>query len=525
MKLTLLTLVSLFSLTVPLPIARAGGDIGNGGGGFVCHDPRNLSVITEVVSGDLFRGRTELELSIPRDTTLSADQQARRALERLSRHVRPELSNKLFEIYSQLLDTLARPETFLEADLLIADLGQSKPRYGRIDCDFRYIIDYDNQGLVKAVSNFYQEMKMATDKAALHVHETIFKLARAFGAKDSEAVQFLTAYLFAETEYTLAISKLAEVLFTNGQPKAHVLGGCVKNHSIARMAEGVQNCSRQVEEAKQLPAPIMQHMLFTLEDLNEQFDVTSLLKGCGMSGSAEQRVADCRERLKDLPAIPEWFPPSFLKASPRGPRLFLGCGTQFGSSLEVRERDCEEKINFQKSLSPAVLRTYFKSSDPRKKPSKSIHVITVMHVQGHETVLWRDNDGELWTFSRRDVYDYKEAKSECERAHKVFQTEGRIFRLPLPREPEGWLDSFEDVWMGLGWRIDQLHEQHKATLGISRYRFYGSAHTTLDRYGYYSEETVNDITAVEMTPEPWTLYLGNTDIKNDHATFLACHSF
>jgi hypothetical protein len=237
--------------------AHATGAISGGGGkGVVCRDPSGA--ITSAQTLDLYEGRVLYGLNIPVFNKVTMQTQLAHALSIIPKSVRP-----LIEGYANSVQQNMRLVHGIDLqpidDALVVALPQG--------CMAEQLANYFSDTNVVVNGDIWDRMS-ESDRAALILHEAVYKAARLYGATDSQRSRHVVASLFdpgtAWTEPQIPLPQNGLKCFAKGTyfvayPQGdswvmqfQVLGGHIRMSDTQGIIFGT-NGEYDLNEAKTLP--------------------------------------------------------------------------------------------------------------------------------------------------------------------------------------------------------------------------------------------------------------------------------
>lgn len=187
---------------IAIPLAQAGNESGHGGVSIVCRDSRQRILSVELL--DTFEGRYQYGLSIT-DRDIPTLEQVDLAALQLS--IRKDLQDE----FKKTFDQIWANSRFVEYGVGLNPTNDAFPVINKRGCAYEQLAVYSFDGQVLVDKELYNWMSY-TDRAALWVHESIYKMARTRGASSSITSRKITAYLFAQPSYPRELAKLLDVI-------------------------------------------------------------------------------------------------------------------------------------------------------------------------------------------------------------------------------------------------------------------------------------------------------------------------
>lgn len=195
----LIVLQAVIFLASKNAYATGGRDVGNGGGVWTCRPGESLqSQIRWIQFVDLFEGRSELGLNIPRSSELS--------FEALLDSVERKIFSVNREYYAEYAEQIQKVRQNLQIregiQLEIIDDALYSSRPAPETCTggtirYEQLANYRDDGVILVDKRLWEEL-FVIDQAALYVHEAVYALLRAKeNAQDSRKSRKVTAYLFS----------------------------------------------------------------------------------------------------------------------------------------------------------------------------------------------------------------------------------------------------------------------------------------------------------------------------------------
>lgn len=193
---------------IAIPLAEAGNESGHGGVSIVCRTKDNSIKSVELL--DTFEGNHQYNLKIG-GSELPVEDQIEAAQNRLSSRtdVLTEFQNELAHVQAHI--------HFLKEGVGLNPTDDAFPVINKKGCKYEQLAVYTDAGQVLVDAELFGFLSK-TDQAALYVHETIFKMARARGAKSSVEARKLTAYLFIRPNQPAVIKELLASMFAPPAP-------------------------------------------------------------------------------------------------------------------------------------------------------------------------------------------------------------------------------------------------------------------------------------------------------------------
>jgi hypothetical protein len=173
-------------------MASAGTKDGGGGPSIICNGPDGKVATAQLL--DLYEAQVRFGLTVPTSSDAAAKQlQAAFA----------KLENYNWYLASDVEDALATAEskvTFLPAGVIMApgvDLGDSYAAVIPDGCQLAYAGYYEADGTLRISQDIWSKLDQ-TSRAALFMHEALYKVARDIGHQDNSLVsRELNGYLFS----------------------------------------------------------------------------------------------------------------------------------------------------------------------------------------------------------------------------------------------------------------------------------------------------------------------------------------
>lgn len=201
--------VNLVACCLVVPFAaQAGEREGHGGVSIVCRN--QVGQIASVELLDTFEGNNQYNLKIG-GSELPIEDQIEAAQNRLVS--RPEI----LENFQVELAHVQAHIQFLKEGVGLNPTDDAFPLINKKGCKYEQLAVYTDAGQVLVDAELYGSLSK-TDQAALYVHETIYKMARARGAKSSVESRKLTAYLFTRPNQPAVIRQLLISMFVPPPP-------------------------------------------------------------------------------------------------------------------------------------------------------------------------------------------------------------------------------------------------------------------------------------------------------------------
>jgi hypothetical protein len=195
---TWITLVATIA-TCQIPLSLAGQERGNGGGAWICRENDNAIRWAELV--DLYEGKVEFNLTIPKPFDLTMDQQLRAVEEKIN-----QAAPDVFLVYEFYRDEVKKAARMLSnARLEVVDDALYRLLPLEESCmeghlTYEQVANYTNYGVILINQRIYDKLT-ATDQAALWVHEAIYKMFRETRSdQNSVRTRELIAHLFSTTD-------------------------------------------------------------------------------------------------------------------------------------------------------------------------------------------------------------------------------------------------------------------------------------------------------------------------------------
>lgn len=189
-------LVVITHCTLLIAAAKGGGKEGSGGSTVVCRDA--TGAIQSVEFLDLYEGQEEYRLNIEKKSG-TAEEQAR-AMEKRLLLADPDY----FAPFRKELDFILERKNVLDKGVGVNPVYDSFPTLFKKDCKIEQLANYKGNGVVHIDGDFWEKMG-ETDRAALYVHEAVYKLIRDTEpvlAKDSAKARIITGHLFSDLSDT-----------------------------------------------------------------------------------------------------------------------------------------------------------------------------------------------------------------------------------------------------------------------------------------------------------------------------------
>ncbi len=186
-------MIILSMLLMALSAMTHADEVGNGGGAFVCRDSQGKIESAELV--DLFEGRREpyfLNISTTNDSSMESQMNA--AVEKIKLHA-PDLSPK----FKEALNYTLQRKRFIESNEELLEFRDDLQVIGKKGCPREQLANFTPLGVVLVDAEIYNAMDN-TNKAALWVHEAIYKVLRGEGDTDSRKASLMTAIVFSDLE-------------------------------------------------------------------------------------------------------------------------------------------------------------------------------------------------------------------------------------------------------------------------------------------------------------------------------------
>jgi hypothetical protein len=211
-KLNVIPLLFSAALLQAIP-AFAGTDVGNGGGAYVCRDAQGQ--ITSAELADLYIGQSRYGLTIPKDETKYADPEAERdAIElavfgaiRKLREGNRVFANAVRQAYNRSLKhlKLTGPKDRL---VQFNDALQPIEKEG---CPREQLANYTDVNELWVETKIWNALSI-TDKAALRVHEAVYKVLRSdpYQAADSRHAVRLVAHAFSTFRFESVVALMPD---------------------------------------------------------------------------------------------------------------------------------------------------------------------------------------------------------------------------------------------------------------------------------------------------------------------------
>lgn len=188
-KLTMIVLACVSTSTV---FASIGGMEGGGGKGVVCRDSDGHIKSAEVL--DLYEARVQYQLMIP----VSTKPYMLQAIEAISPLKRTIVAFDYDAIVKSIYD-IDRVKNVLPPGTKLQDVDDAFPVIlpGK-NCALEQFANYYNDSNILIDGEIWQALD-AQGKAALVVHEAIYRFMRTYGAKNSQKARINVGHLFAQT--------------------------------------------------------------------------------------------------------------------------------------------------------------------------------------------------------------------------------------------------------------------------------------------------------------------------------------
>lgn len=205
MKLILSICLSL----VVAQVASAHGGMSTGGGaGIACLDSNGILVRAETL--DLYEGKNRFGYSIQQTDSVEATQQFKKALNKIQNNF---LREKLNEVSYLLIDQIQ-----LLPDGIVmpapADMGNTYLALMPQGCSVTALAYFEGDGTLRVAKSYYSKLSQ-TDRAALIMHEAVYKLLRDTGKETtSESTRLIVAMLFSTGAAAEATQKLLSLTYT-----------------------------------------------------------------------------------------------------------------------------------------------------------------------------------------------------------------------------------------------------------------------------------------------------------------------
>jgi hypothetical protein len=215
----------------------AEGTEGHGGSSIVCRNQDGSIRSAELM--DLFEGRIDpasLTISLRGE---SVDQQIHQALDRLG--FDPELKADAYEYLAELKSQLQ----IIPARYQLSPVHEVLPPVMPRGCEPEIVVNYMNNNAVKFDKVIYDDPQFSdTDRAALQVHEVIYRMGRERSQRltESSKIRPLVALLFADTEDGVAIKNLAKTYLTDSNQRVVIANNGNENVEIAGSSSGLGSC-------------------------------------------------------------------------------------------------------------------------------------------------------------------------------------------------------------------------------------------------------------------------------------------
>ncbi|WP_374077014.1 hypothetical protein [Bdellovibrio bacteriovorus] len=161
-----------------------GGVDGGGGKGIVCRDAQGVIQSAELL--DLYEGKSMYGLNI-RKSDLPIQEQVNKALQ-----VIPATSRSLFEVFA---DIVIRKMVLLPSGTKLLPVDDSFEIILPKGCEAEQVAHYYSDDRILVDRDIWDHMS-ETDKSALILHEAVYRVNRAMGAKDSRGSRHTVMHLF-----------------------------------------------------------------------------------------------------------------------------------------------------------------------------------------------------------------------------------------------------------------------------------------------------------------------------------------
>lgn len=181
------------------------GDVGNGGGTWTCREKSDQGPGTGALRWiqliDLFEGRTERRLNIPKTSNFSVEE----LLDQIERKVFA-FNPEVFAVFKDYLDQVKAEFNIInDAKLVVIPDADYRITPAPETCDggeiaYEQIANDTEEGFIDVDARLYNSELLSTiDRAALYVHEAAYKWLRTTNdVKDSVWARELTAHLFSD---------------------------------------------------------------------------------------------------------------------------------------------------------------------------------------------------------------------------------------------------------------------------------------------------------------------------------------
>jgi len=185
--------------------ANAGDKVGGGGAAVVCGKSGGKAASVKLL--DLYQAELEGKLTIVR-SALSKEVQIRKALQHIQKYLAFDVTEAIQRIK---IDYLA-PNIRLNQPY---DLGSTAVQI-EDGCTLEWVAYYDTTDRLQIVTKYFNQMSM-TDKAALFVHEGIYKLAREKSDEtNSERSRRIVGLIFSAVPNAYEIRAITAPLWNRG---------------------------------------------------------------------------------------------------------------------------------------------------------------------------------------------------------------------------------------------------------------------------------------------------------------------
>lgn len=197
---------SVASIAMVAPPAKAG--IGaHGGGSYVCRDAGNKIFWAEVV--DLWEGKnlSRLKLHIDKTNAVPAKEQALAAIRKVKAihgFFAEQVEAEFGPIWDQIQSIVVAGDAGTYLAVVPDSMDLERPRYCPGDPsrrpEYEQLINYLDNEPLKADPEVYRGLETETDRAAIGVHEAVFKVLRDYqGETDSRKAREIVGYLFSNS--------------------------------------------------------------------------------------------------------------------------------------------------------------------------------------------------------------------------------------------------------------------------------------------------------------------------------------
>jgi hypothetical protein len=185
--------------------ALAGGTESHGGGGFVCKDAAGkISVeLLDLWEAQHLPLRDDAQdpgrkLTIPHSDD-ATEEQIGRAFAKLAR-IDSVLHGQVTAAYKHYMGGHLQP--IADPDVELARPSDVNQDHGKRGCELKGVASYDDDADILSIDPVLEQAMSRTDRAALYVHEAVYKAFRTQGrVSNSILARQLTAYLFAREEF------------------------------------------------------------------------------------------------------------------------------------------------------------------------------------------------------------------------------------------------------------------------------------------------------------------------------------